>query len=80
MFYVYLLESEAHEGERDTGFTTDVRERLKTHNCGTSPHTSKHRPWRLVAYFAFEDERRARAFEFYLKSGSGKAFANKRFW
>jgi len=33
-----------------------------------------------VAYFAFADERKAREFEFYLKSGSGKAFAKKRFW
>ena len=27
-----------------------------------------------------DGEDKARAFEFYLKSGSGKAFANKRFW
>jgi len=80
MFYVYLLQSEARSDQRYTGFTTDVDERLRTHNSGSSPHTSKYRPWRLVAYFAFEDEKKARAFECYLKSGSGKAFANKRLW
>ncbi|MFZ2029020.1 MAG: GIY-YIG nuclease family protein [Vitreimonas sp.] len=80
MFYVYLLQSDAWPDQRYTGFTTDVDERLRTRNSGSSPHTSKYRPWRLVAYFAFEDEKKARAFEFYLKSGSGKAFANKRFW
>jgi hypothetical protein len=32
----------------------------------------------LAAYFTFKTERCARAFEHYLKSGSGKAFANKR--
>ena len=79
MFYVYLLKSLDHPDQRYTGFTTDVNERLKAHNEGDSPHASKYRPWRLVAYFAFEDERKARAFEFYLKSGSGKAFAKKRF-
>jgi predicted GIY-YIG superfamily endonuclease len=79
MFYVYLLRSKSHPSERYTGFTTDLAERLKTHNGGGSPHTSKYRPWSLVAYFAFEDERKAREFEHYLKSGSGKAFANKRF-
>ncbi|MBL8545689.1 MAG: GIY-YIG nuclease family protein [Hyphomonadaceae bacterium] len=80
MFYVYLLESEAFPGQRYTGFTADVAARLKVHNKGDSSHTSKYRPWRLVAYFAFEDEKRAIAFERYLKSGSGKAFANKRLW
>jgi predicted GIY-YIG superfamily endonuclease len=51
-----------------------------THNAGGSVHTSKYKPWGLVSYHAFADERRAREFEFYLKSGSGKAFANKRLW
>lgn len=80
MFYVYLLRSVAHLAQRYTGFTTDVQARLKAHNAGDASHTSKYRPWRLIAYFAFESERKARAFERYLKSGSGKAFANKRFW
>ena len=80
MFYVYLLRSESHHDQRYTGYTTDVSERLKKHNEGASIHTAKYRPWRLVAYFAFEDERKAREFAFYLKTGSGKAFANKRLW
>ncbi|MDZ4691938.1 GIY-YIG nuclease family protein [Terricaulis sp.] len=80
MFFVYLLESEAKPSQRYTGFSSDIEARLKTHNAGGSPHTAKYRPWRLVAYFAFEEEAKARAFEHYLKSGSGKAFANKRFW
>jgi len=29
----------------------------------------------MIAYFAFEDEQKTRAFEFYLKSGSGRASA-----
>jgi putative endonuclease len=33
-----------------------------------------------VTYVAFDDELRAREFEYYLKSGSGRAFANKRLW
>lgn len=80
MFYVYMLVSEAVPEQRYTGFTADLQARLKAHNKGDSPHTSKFRPWRLVGYHAFEDERRALAFERYLKSGSGKAFANKRLW
>jgi putative endonuclease len=47
---------------------------------GGSPHTSKYRPWKLVAYFAFEEKSTAMAFEKYLKTGSGRAFAEKRLW
>jgi predicted GIY-YIG superfamily endonuclease len=43
-------------------------------------HTAKYKPWKLITYMAFADERKAREFEHYLKSGSGKAFANKRLW
>ena len=80
MFYVYLLRSEFDSHQRYTGFTTNPRARLKSHNEGASVHTAKYRPWRLVAYFALDEECKAREFEFYLKSGSGKAFANKRLW
>jgi hypothetical protein len=34
----------------------------------------------LVSYLAFNDEDRAAAFEKYLDFGSGRAFAEKRFW
>lgn len=78
MFYVYLLASEWSPSQRYTGFTKNLKARLKTHNEGGSTHTAKHCPWRLVTYIAFEDEAKARAFERYLKSGSGAAFANKR--
>jgi hypothetical protein len=39
------------------------------------PHTSKYRPWRLKTYVAFSDEKQGLAFERYLKSASGRAFA-----
>ena len=80
MFYVYLLHSEVEPEQRYIGFTTDVKKRFKSHNEGASTHTRKYRPWKIIAYFAFGDERKAREFEYYLKSGSGKAFANKRLW
>jgi len=80
MKYVYLIQSLAVPNQRYIGITTDLDERLRTHNSGGSPHTSKHRPWKLVMHFCFQDERRAVEFERYLKSGSGHAFAKKRFW
>jgi len=53
---------------------------LKSHNDGQSPHTSKFKSWKLVTYVAFSDESKAIDFEKYLKSGSGRAFAEKRLW
>jgi len=75
--YVYILES------LDTlhfyvGITDDRRARLKKHNAGEVPHTSKYGPWRLKTYVAFRNEKQAVAFEKYLKSASGRAFAKKR--
>jgi len=80
MWYVYLLQSKSKPDQRYVGATRDLKVRLKQHNSGQSAHTSKHLPWRLVTYVAFSNERQAAEFERYLKSGSGHAFARKRFW
>jgi len=80
MKYVYLIKSIPYPEQRYIGLTSDIKARLKAHNAGQSKHTSKFKPWKLVAYFAFSEEPKAHEFEKYLKSGSGKAFANKRFW
>ncbi|SMF62881.1 GIY-YIG catalytic domain-containing protein [Tistlia consotensis] len=80
MHYVYLLESDAVPGQRYVGVTADLKRRLLDHNAGRSRHTSKFCPWRLVTYLAFSDRRKAEAFERYIKSGSGHAFANRRLW
>jgi len=80
MHYVYLLESEPEPDRRYVGLTIDLRQRLQDHNAGKSSHTAKYRPWRVVTYVAFSNRSKAEAFERYLKSGSGHAFARKRLW
>jgi len=80
MFYVYLIQSQTSPDQRYVGFTQDLKARLKAHNAGESKHTSKFSNWELVTYHAFKDKAKAQEFEHYLKTGSGKAFANKRFW
>ena len=80
MRYVYLLRSLSHAKRTYIGITDDLKRRLQDHNSGDSPHTSKYRPWALVTAIAFIDESKAAAFEQYLKSGSGRAFAAKHFW
>jgi predicted GIY-YIG superfamily endonuclease len=77
MFYTYVLESLAHPKQHYVGHTEDLRDRLAEHNAGKSPHTSRHVPWKVKCYMAFETLELARNFEHYLKSGSGHAFAHR---
>ena len=80
MHYVYLIRSVSNSEQRYVGSTRNLKLRLSEHNAGRSPHTSKYLPWELVTYLAFSDSAQAAAFEQYLKSGSGHAFARKRLW
>ena len=78
MKYGYLLESIVDPNQTYVGQTDDLKARFEVHNAGGSPYTSRYKPWRLVTYVAFSDEAKAVAFERYLKSASGRAFAKKR--
>ena len=72
---VYVLRSVTDRKRYYTGLTSDWRARLDAHNSGKCPHTASGRPWIVDVIVEFRDERRAVAFERYLKSGSGVAFA-----
>lgn len=76
--YVYILQSELEPERFYTGCSRDLRKRFLGHNAGRISHTAKFRPWRLKTYVAFSDDTRARGFERYLKSSSGRAFAKER--
>ena len=78
-FYVYILVSQANETIHYTGITRDLEQRLFEHNRGNCPNTSQYRPWRIETAIAFKSESKARAFEKYLKSGSGPEFARRHF-
>jgi len=80
MYYVYLLESIAAPIHRYVGYSSDLRQRLIEHNDGKLPNTARFRPWRIASYLGFRSKKQALAFEKYLKSGSGHAFARKRLW
>ena len=80
MYYVYLIKSVNSPDLFYVGYTTNLEQRLETHNSGGSIHTRKDRPWELVVSMMFKDMSRAKEFEAYLKSQSGRAFAKKRFW
>ena len=77
--YVYVLVSETDETRHYTGITENLENRLISHNYGQVPHTSQFRPWRIETAVAFRARSKALAFEKYLKSHSGRAFASKHF-
>ena len=78
-FYVYILVSKADQSIHYTGIATDLKERVAMHNRGKCVNTSAHRPWRIETAIAFTCEAKPRAFERYLKSGSGREFARRHF-
>jgi predicted GIY-YIG superfamily endonuclease len=75
--FVYVLKNGEVPPRHYTGVTSDVARRVAEHNAGSCIHTAKYRPWRIDVVIEFAGERRAVAFERYLKSGSGVAFANR---
>ena len=77
--YVYILANSAEPPHYYTGLTCDLSARLAEHNQGLSSHTKRHRPWRIDTALAFSSHDKAAAFEKYLKSGSGRAFAKRHF-
>jgi putative endonuclease len=74
---VYVLKSDADPSRYYTGLTSNLAGRLNAHNAGRVPHTASGKPWIVDVVIEFSDERRAVAFEKYLKSGSGCAFASR---
>ncbi|MGH6911042.1 MAG: GIY-YIG nuclease family protein [Phenylobacterium sp.] len=78
MKYVYILQSIADANCHYVGVTGDLKSRLQRHNSGQVSHTSKYMPWSVKTYLGFSDHVQAVAFEKYLKTASGRAFAKKR--
>jgi putative endonuclease len=76
---VYLIQSIMQQAKFYSGITENLDQRIKDHNIGKSAHTAKYTPWRLRAAISFPDSELEVAFEKYLKSGSGRAFAKKHF-
>ena len=76
-YYVYMLSDVATRTHHYVGMTENLESRLEKHNAKQVPHTSKFAPWTIDAAIAVRDKTTAVRLERYLKSGSGRAFANK---
>ena len=77
MHFVYVLKSTT-DGRTYVGVSNNVDRRLKEHNRGIVDATKNRLPFQLISFFAFENKGKAKDFERYLKSGSGRAFLSKR--
>jgi len=77
MFYVYVLRSQK-DGKLYTGFTKDLRERIKRHNLGETRATNWRLPVELIYYEAYRDERDAKKRELFLKGGRGRELIKKQ--
>jgi len=78
MWYVCFLQLD--NGGLYVGSANDLKRRVESHSQGHVSSTKPHRPVGLKSYVAVESEDVARNLERYFKPGSGKAFADKRFW
>ncbi len=79
MKYVYILQSRAHPDKHYIGIADDPYKRLELHNTqqAQSRHTAMYGPWDLTVEIGFTDDKKAHAFERYLKTGSGRAFSKR---
>lgn len=77
MFYTYILKSKKNN-KLYTGYTSDLRKRLKEHNEGKSKYTKNNGPYDLIYYEACLEKEDAMRREVYLKSGRGKRYTTAR--
>lgn len=76
-YYVYILESQK-DSFWYTGYTSDLKRRMREHLGGQAMSTRNRRPWKLIYYEACLSESDAIAREKYLKSGMGKRYIRNR--
>ncbi len=66
MYYVYVLESIENPEKHYLGYSSDLKNRVKSHNEGNNQST-KHTTWKIIYYEAYETEALARRREASLK-------------
>ena len=76
-YYVYVLLSQK-DGLFYTGYTENLKKRLKEHNAGYVKSTERRRPFRLIYFEACSDRKDALRREKYLKTTYGKRYIKNR--
>ena len=76
-YYVYLLLS-LKDKKCYTGFTSDLKRRIKEHHWAIESSTRHRGPFQLIYYEFCLNKKDAIVRERYLKSGKGKAYLKSR--
>lgn len=79
MYYTYILKNSV-TNRYYIGYSPDLKNRLVKHKSGKVLSTKSNLNYELEWYCAFKTRTQALLFEQYLKTGSGIAFMNKRFF
>ncbi|MBU0660938.1 GIY-YIG nuclease family protein [Patescibacteria group bacterium] len=78
MYIIYFLESIQDNTRHYIGYTTNLTQRIKTHNNGSVSSTKRYRPWKIIYAEAYIHQQDARGREKFLKSGSGWKYLKKQ--
>lgn len=76
-YYVYVLQNTKNFNNLYTGFSENLRERVKEHNRGQNTST-KNKRWKLIYYESYLNKTDALGREKFLKGGSGRKYLNKQ--
>jgi putative endonuclease len=76
MYYAYILLLRSNTFY--IGYSSNLKQRIASHQKGKVSQTKNLGPCKLVFYAAFYSKLKALKFEKYLKTTSGWAFRNKR--
>jgi putative endonuclease len=76
-YYIYILQSEK-DNQFYTGYTSNLKERLKMHNEGKVTSTKKRIPLKLVYFEGCINQQDATHREKYLKTSWGKRYLKTR--
>ena len=68
--FIYLLQSKIDD-ELYIGYTRDIKQRLGEHNRGLNFSTKSKKPWSLIFFEAYLNEKDAKRREKYLKTNQG---------
>ena len=71
MYFVYILKS-VKDGKTYTGYTNNLKNRLKSHNSGQVISTKYRKPLELLFSEQFETISEAKQRELWWKSGAGR--------
>jgi len=76
-YYVYVLQS-LKDNQWYTGYTPDLRKRIKIHEDGLVESTRNRRPFKLIYFEGCLNQQDATRREKYIKSGNGKIYIRNR--